>query len=290
MSTVRTMFETGTGTRDPRRTVDKYYGKYPGLVYDNTPPDSEAHRGELVVDVPGILEETPDGSGQRPIQVVARPCFPSGFFFIPEAGAQVWVEFVAGDINFPIWTGAWYPEGAVPQTADGEGPTEFQKVIRTASGQVIQLDDSDGAEKIVITDETNGNTITMNADGVTIEDANNVVTMDSNGVKLEDGNGNAITLDSSGVKLEAANSAITLDTNGIKLEVARSGITVGDTGVKITDGTGQPKFVVLEPLIDWLQSHQHVGNMGAPTPLFPANMALLITQQQTGIVKSGMGS
>lgn len=184
MSTVRTMFETGTDVRDPRRAVEKYYGKYPGLVFQNTSPDGEAHRGDLVVDVPGILEETPDGSGQRPIRVVARPCFLPGFFFIPEVGAQVWVEFVAGDINHPIWTGVWYPEDAAPQTTEGEGPTEFQKVIRTASGHVIQVEDTNGHEAIVIRHKT-GSTVEMDRDGrITITDTGNDTSIVSNKISL----------------------------------------------------------------------------------------------------------
>jgi len=172
------MFETGTDAREQRQRVEKYYGKYPGLVLENTPPEDASHRGELLVEVPGILEEAPDGEGQRPIQVLARPCFLPGFFFVPEVGVQVWVEFVAGDINSPLWTGVWYPTDAVPQTEDGEGPTEFQKVIRTASGHVVHLDDTEGEEKIVIRHKTDttcisidqdGHILIEHADGMTIE-------------------------------------------------------------------------------------------------------------------------
>jgi hypothetical protein len=28
----------------------------------------------------------------------------------------------------------------------------------------------------------------------------------------------------------------------------------------------------MEGLINWLMTHQHVGNLGAPTPLFPGSM------------------
>ena len=144
------MYEPEHYLREQTGEPEKYYGKYPGLVVDNRPPANADHRGELVVDVPGILEESPDGEGRQPLRVTARPCFPPGFFFIPEQGAQIWVEFVAGDINSPVWTGVWYPNDATPRTHDDEAPTEFQKIIRTATGHLIQIDDSDGAEMLII--------------------------------------------------------------------------------------------------------------------------------------------
>ena len=179
------MFETEDNKQE--YAIKKYYGKYPGVVLDNDSPQEQPHRGELLVEVHGILEETPDGKSQRPIQVKAKPCFPPGFFFIPEVGDNVWVEFAAGDINYPIWTGVWYPKGNTPDTADNQAPNKSQKVIRTISGHVIQLDDSEGSGKLIITDEQNKNTIIM----------------DNNGIKLAAGDKVNITMDSKGITLNA---------------------------------------------------------------------------------------
>ncbi len=161
------------------RQLEKCFGKYPGLVKDNTAPDDQAHLGELLVEVPGILEEGPNGQGPQPIQVWAKPCFAPGFFFIPEVDAQVWVEFIAGDINQPLWTGVWYPTKAVPQTVEGKDPKRFQKIIRTVSGHVIQLDDSEGKEKIIILDK-HGNQVTLDSQGVTIK-SNKAIKLGSDG-------------------------------------------------------------------------------------------------------------
>lgn len=159
------------GTTDPRYGIQKpehYYGKYAGLVVDNAAPASGAHRGDVVVTVPGILEETADGSGSQPLQVTASPSFLPGFFFVPNQGDAVWVEFVDGDINYPIWTGVWYPPGDTPQTVAAAAPTLDQRVIRTRSGQVIQFDDTDGSEQLVIKDEKNKASITFDKNGITI--------------------------------------------------------------------------------------------------------------------------
>jgi len=163
----------------------KYYGKYPGVVLSNDSPQDDPHRGELLVEVHGILEETPDGKSQRPIQVRAKPCFPPGFFFIPEVEDNVWVEFGAGDINNPIWTGVWYPKGKTPDTMYAEAPTKFQKVIRTASGHVIQMDDSDEHEKLIIRDDKNDNTITLDVNGITVECANKTISITCKNMKIQ---------------------------------------------------------------------------------------------------------
>src|SRR5690606_38370965 len=78
----------------------------------------------------------------------------------------------------------WYPDGAPPQTADDAAPTRAQKIIRTAAGHVVQLDDTDQDEKIVvrhkldsrITIDAEGHIVIQHKDGMTIEvTANNTI-------------------------------------------------------------------------------------------------------------------
>lgn len=258
--------------------VRKYYGKYPGLVVENEPEEGDAQRGDILVEVPGILEEDPGatdgpssnggpgaGSGERPIRVIARPCFPTGFYFVPEKDQQVWVEFAAGDINAPLWTGVWYPADRAPKTVDDEAPTPAQKLIRTPSGQVVQLEDTEDGERLVLTDEKNTNRITLDQDGIRIEGAGNTITLSEDGIELEDANGNTIAMTS---------SSLTLERGLRKLELS-------DEAVKSTDMTGALQGMVLTPYLDqWVKTHQHTGNMGAPTPLFPASTALLDGMKQ----------
>ncbi len=213
---------TFPGGESPAQAQDtrKYYGKYAGVVLENGPPEGADHRGEVLVEVPGILEEDPSGSGERPIQVIAKPCLPPGFFYVPEPDDHVWVEFAAGEIDSPLWSGVWYPDGWPPQTADDEAPTEFQKVIRTAAGHVVVLDDTEGSEQVVLLDGVNDNRITCDQDGIVLEDANgNTITMDADGIELADANGNSLTMDSNGVILAASSGRkVTLDSSNVKLE------------------------------------------------------------------------
>src|SRR3989442_5434054 len=171
-------------SRESTQEVAKYFGKYAGIVLDHSAvPADAAKRGQIKVRVPGILEESPSGADQA-IEVIARPSFISGFFFIPEANAQVWVEFVAGDINFPIWTGVWYPDQAAPHTADGSERTRFQKVIRTVSGHVVQIDDTNGWEQVVIQHKS-GSKIEIDHNGkITITDTGNDTSIVSSKISL----------------------------------------------------------------------------------------------------------
>ena len=69
--------------------------------------------------------------------MLARPCFTSGHFFVPPAGAGVWVEFEAGDPGYPLWVGTWYPpEDVPPEAAAGHA----HRVVHSPSGHALALD------------------------------------------------------------------------------------------------------------------------------------------------------
>ncbi|MGK8558157.1 phage baseplate assembly protein V [Nocardia gipuzkoensis] len=155
----------------------RFYGKYRGIVVDN---DDPAGLGRLRVMVPSVL-------GPDVVTGWATPCIPyggssgHGFLFIPERKAGVWVEFEEGDLEFPIWVGAYWckPGGASqlpkPQSAGGAAdavqkpPT--RKIITTAKGHTLQFEDADGAETILIREGTKGHSITLREDGLEIADA-----------------------------------------------------------------------------------------------------------------------
>ncbi len=201
---------TASASLDPRAdTAPQHYGKYPAVVLNNDPPpkpDNSGpadHRGEVLVEVPGIMEEDPSdptGNTQRKLQVTAKPCLLPGFFVVPEPQDHLWVEFAAnGDA---LWSGVWYPDTKPPQTPDGNAPTKDQKVIRTKFGHVVLLDDTSGQEKVVV--RTRDSWVTLDDNGIKIDDqANkNSITMDSNGMVLACGTSRKITVSSSTVKIE----------------------------------------------------------------------------------------
>lgn len=274
------MFETYID-RQERGTTEKYFGKYPGLVLQNTPPENDqgnpnrTHRGELLVEVPGILEETEDGKGEQPIRIWARPCFHPGFFFIPEMGDQVWVEFIAGDINSPVWTGVWYPLKATPKTVAEEAPTRFQKVIRTASGHVVQLDDTEDEEKIVITHKS-GAKIEMNKDGSILiaNEKNTFIFLNAREgqTTLFDEHQNLLTMTSDGVVVATQGSFIELKGGNMKVvgdeavQIAANNVILNASKISLGGEAAQMSLLIAEKFAALFDTHVHAHPMGPTLP------------------------
>jgi Type VI secretion system/phage-baseplate injector OB domain len=230
----------------------RYYGKYRGIVTDNADPDN---LGRLKLTVPSLL-------GKEVVTGWAYPCAPYGgssglgFFFIPEVGAGVWVEFEEGDPEFPIWVGAYWSkpgdEAETPKPNDIEGvaadavqtpPTN--KIIKTLKGHTIQMEDADGEEMITIVEAVNGHVVTMNMDGIKITEGkdadNHIILLDNKGIKITDGvNEHSITMDENGVKTEDKTGNIvemTKDAFNVT-SIKDFAITQGDNSIYMGDGDG----------------------------------------------------
>ncbi|MDN7179629.1 phage baseplate assembly protein V [Caballeronia sp. SEWSISQ10-4 2] len=86
------------------KEVQRYYGKYRGVVIQPVDPQTD---GRIVASVT---------VGGVPLQVVADACMAfggpgMGLFAVPPTLSGVWIEFLEGDINKPVWSGCWWPEG-----------------------------------------------------------------------------------------------------------------------------------------------------------------------------------
>jgi len=127
---------------------NRYFGKYRGVVTDDDDPTS---RGRLKVRVPAVL-----GSQE----LWAMPCVPYagdgvGTYIIPEVGAGVWVEFEGGDPSYPIWTGAFWADGELPSNEQGTQATPPVKIVRSAQGLMMVLDDD--AQTVTLSDDSGSN-------------------------------------------------------------------------------------------------------------------------------------
>ena len=247
------------------RVERRYYGKYRGIVRDNDDPDK---LGRLRLAVPDLF-------GENVLTSWATPCTPyggaadQGFLFIPEPKSGVWVEFEKGDPDFPIWVGGfWTRPNSVsqlplPQNKNGTEQDQPQrpptrKIIKTKKGHTIQFEDADSAELVTIVDGVNGNVITMAADGITVTD----------------GNGNTLTMTSKGV---------TVKSSGTEVVVGGSGVQIGGSAATEPLVLGNQFAAQMQSLLTALTTHQHLGNLGAPTgpPIAPLTVSVPLSTKHT---------
>ena len=119
-----------------------FFGKYRGRVTANIDP---LFLGRILAEVPAL-----------PGTVLnwALPCTPYagpsvGLYLIPPVGASVWIEFEAGDPNYPIWTGCFWAQGELPTTPAGP-PTPETRLFQTEACTLI-LNDLPGVGGISLT-------------------------------------------------------------------------------------------------------------------------------------------
>ena len=120
-------------------TPRRYYGKYRGSVVNNLDP---MQLGRVQVSVPRVL-----GDGRM---AWAMPCTPYagsgvGFFAVPPVGANVWVEFEAGDIDKAILAGCFWATGEVPAS-----PAVAEVKVWKTDSITLELSDLPGAGGLTI--------------------------------------------------------------------------------------------------------------------------------------------
>jgi uncharacterized protein involved in type VI secretion and phage assembly len=149
----------------------KFYGKYRGTV-----TQVEAQTLRIKAQVPDVLHGTESGWCEACVPYAGDGV---GIAFLPEPGAGVWIEFEQGDTSYPIWTGCYWRKGEPPSDAAPDA-----KAIVTKAGHKILLDD--GSSTITISD-ANGNQITLDASGITIERGGQKLVVSDASVSVDDG-------------------------------------------------------------------------------------------------------
>lgn len=150
---------------------DRVYGVVPAVVADNNDP---LNLGRVRLRLPWL--------GSADMTSWARVLVPMagkgrGIFFLPQVGDEVLVMFQFGNVDHPYVLGGLWSEADAPPAEANEGQAkraespdaEPQKrsvdrcVIRTTSGHVITLDDTQGKEKITVVDSTGKNKIEIDS-------------------------------------------------------------------------------------------------------------------------------
>ncbi len=164
-------------------------GKFKGIVSSNVDP---LNQGRLLVEVPDIL-----GEG---ISIWAESASPlagkqMGMYFVPPVKSGVWVEFLSGDPDRPVWTGCWRgsraevpadamtaPQATPPIIIQSEAQNKI--IISSTPGEGIILETAarELGPRIVI-DKT-GITISTSVTGASIKLQGNSVNINNNALTI----------------------------------------------------------------------------------------------------------
>lgn len=215
-------------SRSPIGYGGRFFGLYPALVVDINDPDG---MGRVRIKLPW----SPDSQGAS-YEAWARIAMlmagnNRGTWFIPDVNDEVLVAFEAGDPRHPFVVGGlWNGKDAPHESMDGAGRNNI-KSIRSRNGVKVTLNDSDGQESLVV--ETPG------AQKMTLKDGPGLV-------EIIDSNGNSIKMEASGITIDAA-AKVTVNAGGM-VEVS-AGLVKVNSGMSQFSGVVQADTVICNSIV-----------------------------------------
>ena len=151
----------GTGAGHAQGGLSQASGVTPALVTNNKDPEN---LGRVKVKHPWLGDDIESdwvriaapGAGKE-----------RGFNYLPEVDDEVLLAFHHGNVHNPyIIGGLWNSKDKPPtpnnQAVGGDGKVD-QRMIKSRSGHIILLDDTQGKEQIVICDKTGSNKIVIDS-------------------------------------------------------------------------------------------------------------------------------
>ncbi|MEP3331185.1 phage baseplate assembly protein V [Sedimentitalea sp.] len=203
-----------------------FYGVYPAIVTDLNDQQSQ---GRVRVKLPWASD---DGTGYE-IWMRLATMFAGadhGSWFLPHMGDEVLVAFASGNPRHGYIIGAlWNGQDAPPEEMDSESKNEIQS-LSTRSGVKVTLDDTLGSEQMIL--ETPG------GQKMTLRDS-------EAGIALEDSNGNTVTMEASGISVDASSK---VSISASQVEVSASMVTV-DAGMSKFSGVVKADTVICNSVV-----------------------------------------
>ena len=149
----------------------KYYGIYQGVVCNLKDPEK---RGRIKTIIPSVLGDSIESAWCEPCVNVAYD--DGGDICLPPIDELVWIMFIEGDPNRPVWLGSWWSKNKT-----NFGDTDYYKKYTTQ--RIIEY----GGHKVTM-DKKNNIVKIENNKGASVEMKNKIITI-SNGdgavIKLE---------------------------------------------------------------------------------------------------------
>jgi len=139
---------------DPVTGELRYPYTYEGVVVDNADPQN---RHRIRARIPGMIDMT---AWARP-RTIGGGNAQAGFNIVPPKGADVFIDFVGGDVERPIYTGG--PWASARKDGVNEMPTSTQGVpdasqiaVLEFANYLITIDGTKGKPTLSILDKVSG--------------------------------------------------------------------------------------------------------------------------------------
>jgi uncharacterized protein involved in type VI secretion and phage assembly len=135
-----------------QQRTDRIYGVVIGIVTNNRDPEKI---GRVRLKFPWLSEQVESDWARI---VTPQAGKQHGFYSVPDVGDEVLVAFEQGDPRSPYVLGALWGTPTPPPLSNEDGKNPIRAIV-SRSGMQIQLDDTSGAEQIVICDKDGKNTL-----------------------------------------------------------------------------------------------------------------------------------
>ncbi len=208
--------------------MPQFFGKYRGTVSNNVDPMQMARIQAYVPAIGG------DNLGW------ALPCAPfagpdMGLVTVPPVGANVWIEFESGDVNYPIWSGCFWGAGELPSEAIVSPPDEVQ--VLKAPGFRFVADRTKGSFAIDVGPPfvDTPASLSFTEAGIELHVADSVLTVAESHIVIERGSA-SIEVSDDAVHLAHDSPSIEITAKEILLENGASTIEVLPAKVDINSG------------------------------------------------------
>jgi uncharacterized protein involved in type VI secretion and phage assembly len=138
-----------------------------------------------------------------------------GLFLRPEVDDEVLVGYLQGDIRFPYILGGLWNLVDLPPADDGKPKENNWRFIKSRSGHVFKLDDTNGQERVEIIDK----------------DEKRKIVIDCSGEKIQ------IICESGNVEIQAASGSVKIEAKTVELKASADMKLEADGTMTITGST-----------------------------------------------------
>lgn len=113
----------------------EYFGVYQGIVTNTKDPEK---RGRIKILCPTVLDDKVESAWCDPCVPIAYDN--GGDFCIPQIDEAVWVMFIGGDSNKPVYLGGWWRKNKTPFGNDYDKGRDTTRIISYADCTITMID------------------------------------------------------------------------------------------------------------------------------------------------------